>query len=190
LATGVYLWEGGHMEPPECTLLENQRVVVLCQPPSSHEYRHADASRDIAKRVSLALANNVKGIDIVNPREVDNWIDESDWGDSRELGKAVKADKVLHIEMDHFDIFNGSTLYQGNAEVTLTIYDMNKGGELVWDKPLGQMLYPVNSGIPAQDKSEQQFLREFVVILSGQIARHFHQHEAHLDFAIDALSNR
>lgn len=190
LATGVYLWEGGHKDPAECRALERRRVVVLCQAPSSQEYRFADASREIAKRVSFLLDENVKGIDVVNPREVDNWIDVSDGGDFKELGAAVKADLVLVVDLDSFDIFNGETLYQGTADVTLSLYDMKQKGELVWDKPLGDVLYPVNSGIPTQDKSERKFEREFIAIISGQVARHFYEHDAHVDFAIDALANR
>jgi hypothetical protein len=191
MATGAFLWEGGNLVPAECNQLENKRVVVLCRPPSSQEYRHAGASRDLATRVSRELSQHVKGIDVINPREVDNWIDTtSDGTDYRELGEAVKADIVLHIEVDTFDLFKGKTLYQGNADVTLSVYDMNNGGQLLWDKPLGEILFPTNSGIPIQDKSEQQFQREFVSILTDRIARHFYQHDAHIDFAMDALANR
>ena len=99
--------------PAECEALEGQRVVVVCRPPSSHEYRYAGASRSVAKRVSELLVKNVKRIDVVNPREVDNWVDESDWGDFRELAKAVHADKVVYIELDDFELYKGKTLYQG-----------------------------------------------------------------------------
>ena len=190
LATGIYLWQGGNLVPAECEAMEKQRVVVVCRPPSSHEYRYAGASRDIAKRISSLLQQNVPGIDVVNPREVDNWIDESDWGDYEELGRAVKADLVLHVELDSFDLLKGKTLYQGNADVTMSVYDMNEKGRLVWDKHLGEVLFPVNSGIPAQDKSEQSFQREFVSILSERVARHFYKHEAHIDFALDSMANR
>ena len=45
LATGIYLWQGGDVIPAECEALEGERVVVICRPPSSHEYRHAGAAR-------------------------------------------------------------------------------------------------------------------------------------------------
>ena len=104
LATGIYVWEGGNLVPAECDALRDERVVVMCRPPSSHEYRHAGASRTIAQRVSELLVKNVKDIDVVNPREVDNWVDESDWGDFRELAEAVQADLVVHVELDDFEL--------------------------------------------------------------------------------------
>ena len=39
--------QGGNMVPAEFDGLEDQRVVVVCRPPSSNEYRHAGASRAI-----------------------------------------------------------------------------------------------------------------------------------------------
>jgi hypothetical protein len=190
LATGIYIWEGGNLVPAECDALRGKRVVVMCRPPSSHEYRHAGASRSISQRVSELLAENVKGIDVVNPREVDNWVDESDWGDFKELAEAVRADLVVHVELDDFELYKGKTLYQGRAVVTVSVYDMLDHSRLVWDDELGEILYPVNSGIPAQDKPVQQFEREFVEIVADRIAVNFYRHDPHGDFAMDARANR
>jgi hypothetical protein len=140
--------------------------------------------------VSELLVENVKDIDVVNPREVDNWVDESDWGDFRELAQAVRADMVVHVEMDDFELFKGKTLYQGRANVTVSVYDMRDRSRLVWEKQLGEILYPLNSGIPAQDKPVQQFEREFVGIVAERIAVNFYKHDPHAGFAMDALANR
>jgi hypothetical protein len=190
LATGVYLWQGGNSAPAECDALRNERVVVVCRPPSSQEYSYADASRSIAQRVSKMLVENVKGIDVVDPRDVDKWVDESDWGDFRELAKAVRAKKVVQIELDDFQLYKGKTLYQGHAVVAVRVYDMKDNNVPVWERDLGEILYPVNSGIPAQDKPVQQFEREFVSIISQRVAEHFYPHDPNASFAIDALANR
>lgn len=190
LATGVYLWQGGNTAPAQCEALRNEHVVVVCRPPSSQEYRYAGASRNISQRVSELLAKNVKGIDVVNPRDVDNWIDESDWGDFRELARAVHADKVVHIELDDFELFKGKTLYQGHAVVRVSVYDTRQNNRLEWNKDLGEILYPVNSGIPAQDKPVQQFEREFVGIVAERVAENFYAHDPNSAFAIDAMANR
>jgi hypothetical protein len=190
LATGIYVLQGGNLVPAECDALKNQRVVVVCRPPASHEYRHAGASRAISQRVSELLVANVKRIDVVNPREVDNWVDESDWGDFRELAEAVRADMVVHIVLDEFDLYKGKTLYQGRADVTVTVYNMRDRSRMVWERKLGEVLYPVNSGIPAQDKAVQQFEREFVEIVAEQVAMNFYKHDPTATFAIDAKANR
>src|SRR5262245_32917961 len=102
LATGLYVWDGGNFAPADCDALEGQRVVVVCRPPASNEFTSPNASNAIAEEVSKKLVKNVKGIDVVNPREVDNWIDVNDWDDFRELAKAVKADKLVYIEIGRF----------------------------------------------------------------------------------------
>jgi hypothetical protein len=190
LATGLYVLQGGHVVPAECDALRDKRVVVMCRPPSSHEYRHAGASRAIARRVSELLVKNVKGIDVVNPREVDNWVDESDWGDFRELAEAVHADLVVHVELDDFELYKGKTLYQGQADVTVSVYDIQDHSRLVWDRHLGELLYPTNSGIPAQDKPVQQFEAEFVGIVADRVAMNFYKHDPTAAFALDAQANR
>jgi hypothetical protein len=184
LATGVYLWQGGNTAPAEFDALRNERVVVVCRPPSSQEYRYAGASRNLGEQVSKL------GIDMVDPREVDNWVDESDWGDFRELAKALRANMVVHVEVNDFELFKGKTLYQGQAAITVSVYDMRENSKLVWERDMGQVLYPVNSGIPAQDKPVQLFEREFIGIVADRIAENFYAHDPNASFAIDALANR
>ena len=190
LATGIYLWQGGDIVPAQCDALEDQRVVVICRPPSSHEYRHEGAARDIGKQVSRLLKENVSGIDVVSPSEVDNWVDEQDWDNFKDLGRAVKATRVVYIELDNFDLYKGSTLYQGDAEVNLTVYDMTKRGEEIWEHKVGQILFPRNSGIPAADKPVQKFQEQFVGIVSQQLATYFYKHNPNATFALDAMANR
>jgi hypothetical protein len=189
LATGIYMWQGGNVVPAECNALEKERVVVLCRPPASHEFRNAGAARAIGARVTAMLEKNVKGIDVGSPKEVDNWVDEQDWENFKDLGRAVKAARVVYIELDDFDLYKGPTLYQGTADVTISVYDMDDGGKLVWDRRLGQVLFPRNSGIPASDKPEQAFERQFVEIVSTQIAEHFYKHNPNAGYAIDAVAN-
>lgn len=190
LATGIYMWEGGNMVPAECKELEEQRVVVYCPPPPSSEYRHAGASRQLTQRMTSLLAQNVKDVEMVDPKEVDNWVDENGPEEFLELGKAVKADRLVRIEMDHFDLFKGQTLYQGVAEITISVYDVKEGGKLLWDKRVGELRFPHHSAIPAQDKPVQEFQQEFVEVLASKLGRYFYKHDPNADFAIDAMANR
>ncbi len=189
LATGIYYWQGGNVIPAECDALENERVVVVCRPPASHEYRNAGASRAIGASVSAMLEKNVKGIDIVSPKEVDNWVDEQDWENFKDLGRAVKATRVVYIELDDFDLYKGTTLYQGSAEVNVSVYDMDEKGKLIWDRRLGQVLFPRNSAIPAADKPVQQFERQFVDVIAIQISEYFYKHNPNDSFALDAVAS-
>jgi hypothetical protein len=189
IATGIYAFQGGNVVPAECEALEKERVVVLCRPPASHEYRNAGAARAIGARVSAMIETNVKGVEVVSPKEVDNWVDEQDWENFKDLGRAVKATRVVYVELDEFDLYKSKTVYQGTADVSISVYDMENHDKLIWQRRLGQVLFPRNSGIPSADKSPQAFERQFVEIVSTQIAQHFYKHDPNGDFALDAVAN-
>lgn len=189
MATGIYMWNGGNTVDPEYKGLEKERIVVLCRPPASHEFRNAGAARAIGSQVSALIGKNVKGAEMVSPREVDNWVDEQDWENFKDLGRAVKATRVIYIELDDFDLYKGKTLYQGRAEINIRVYDMEDNDRLVFERSLGQVLFPRNSGIPASDKTPQAFEAQFVGMLSTQIAEHFYRHTANADYALDSVAN-
>jgi hypothetical protein len=189
IATGIYAFQGGNIVPAECKDLEKQRVVVLCRPPASHEYRNAGASRALGAQVSALLEKHVKGIEVVSPKEVDNWVDEQDWDNFKDLGHAVKATRVVYIELDDFELYKGKTLYQGTAEINISVYDMEHRDKELWSRRLGQVQFPRNSGIPASDKPVQAFERQFVGVIAEQIAEHFYKHDPNASFALDAAAN-
>lgn len=190
-ASAMYMWQGGNLAPAACDVpLEEKRVVVFCRPPASQEFRHAGASRQIAMQVGQKIRENDKKIEVVSQRKVDQWIDMNDSNDFEQLGKAVNADFVIYIELAHFELYKGKTVYQGNTDVTLTVYDMNDGGNEVWLESMGEILYPVHSGIAVQDKSVDRFQREYVSIVADQIARNFYAHDPNDNFALDAMANQ
>jgi len=191
VATAVFLWKGTDV-PADYAGLEGKRVVVVCRPPSSLEYRDASASRDLAKRIGGLLATHVKEIDVVNPRDVEQWRDENNADDFQDLGKALNADMVVHVELDEFTLYkeHSRSLYQGNADGTVTVYDMNNDGSLAWEKSLGQILFPVNSAVPVQEKTLPHFRRQFINVLAEKIATSFYPHDPNDDFAIDAMAHR
>lgn len=190
LATGIYLFQGGNVVPAQCEALNGERVLVICRPPASNEYRHDGAARNIGKRVSSLLSENVPGIDVVSPHEVENWVDQQDWDNFKDLGRAVKATRVVMIELDDFGLYQGTTLYQGRADVRVTVYDMTQKGKEIWSRNIGQVLFPRNSGIPSADKPVQEFERQFVEVVALQTSVFFYKHDPNADFALDAVANR
>jgi hypothetical protein len=189
IATSIYMWNGGNVAPAQTNVLDEQRVVVLCRPPASYEFRNAGAARALGALVSSLLSEHVKKIDVVSPSEVDNWIDEQDWDNFKDLGHAVKATRIVYIELDDFDLYRGKTLYQGRADITVTVYDVTDRDKEVFKRHLGQVLFPANSGIPAADKPVQQFEAQYVGVLSRRIAEYFYRHDPNAAYAMDAMAN-
>ena len=112
------------------------------------EYRNARADQDLADQVATLLRKNVPKIKVIDQRKVSRWIDENQWEEYLQVGKAVGAEMVVGIDLERFDLYKGQSLFQGRAEATLKVYDC-KTGELVFEKRLPQSVYPPNREVPA-----------------------------------------
>jgi hypothetical protein len=77
---------------------------------------------------------------------VADWLDShgDDLTDYRDVGRGVKADMVVGIDLLTFNLHEGQTLLKGRAKVGVKVYDMTKGGELVYK--LRQECRPENGG--------------------------------------------
>ncbi len=173
ITAGMYVFAPNDI-PAEFPGLEGQRVVVICNEVGVLGYQDAAVRTDLARVVSNRLQKNVKKIDVVSQDEINDWVDTNDVRYA-ELGKAMDADSVVSIELEHFNLYKGPSLYQGQAEMSLVVYDVET--EETHDLKPMESLYPPHSGIPL-DESEGHFRRRFVNVLGTQIARKFHPHES------------
>jgi hypothetical protein len=185
MVTAMYLLKGNVVDP-EFAGLKDKKVAVVCRPLVTLQYRNAAVSRDLAQQVTLLLQKEVPKIHTVDQRKVAKWTDENTWEDYPEVGKAMKADMVVGIDLESFSLLQGQTLYQGKANATIRVYDCQKHGKLVFEKELPQSIYPPNSAVPTSDRMEAEFRREFLAVLADQIARHFYTHDPYVDVAQDA----
>ena len=83
---------------------------------------------------------------MIDQRKVAKWTDENTWEEYSEVGKAMKADMVVGIDLESFSIFQGQTLYQGKANATIKVSIVSKGGKLVFDKSIPQCGLPPERG--------------------------------------------
>ncbi len=184
LATAVWVLKGTNI-PAECDGLRAKRVVVVCRPVTASLYSHPGVAKDISGQISRLLREHVPKIEVIDQRKVAEWMDNHTWEDYLEIGEALEADMVVGIDLEHFSIYEGQTLYKGKGECTIQVYDCQTG-EQVFEKHPPQAVYPPNHVMSTSDMQEAEFRRRFVRILSEQIARHFYAHDPHVDFAMDA----
>jgi hypothetical protein len=187
--SALYLVKGTDVDP-DFAELKGKKVAVVCRPLVTLQYRNATAGRDLAQQVTMLLQQKVPKIKTIDQRKVAKWTDENTWEEYTEVGKAMKADMVVGIDLEGFSLFQGQTLYQGKANATVRVYDCSKGGKVVFEKILPQTIYPPSTGIPTQDRVEADFRREFVAVLAEQVARNFYAHDPHADVAQDAAALR
>ena len=109
--------------------------------------------------------------------------------DYLEIGKTLKAEKVVGIDIESFSVLDGQTLFRGRATVSIQVYDVAEK-QVEWHKAPPQFEYPKIGSTPAQDLPEMEFRNQFVAILAEQIARYFYPHDRHEDYGSDAVSIR
>jgi hypothetical protein len=185
LATAAWLVKGNDVDA-DWTGLKNKRVAVVCRPLVELQYSTGNRSaQEVAVEVGHLLSQRVKKISIVDPRDVAEWTDEHDWDDFTEVGRALKADMVVGIDVEEFSLYQSQTLYQGKARLAITVYDINDGGKEAFHKSIPRVIYPPNRGVDTA-MPEEDFRRRFVAHLADVIGRHFYSHDAQADVALDA----
>ena len=172
--------------PAEYSGLRGKHVVVVCKPIVELEFTDAGTARELAERIGANIRVNVRGVKIISQQEVSRWLDENAWVDYPTLGKSVDADLVVGIDLDHFSLHEGSTLYRGRTTIHMQVHDI-KDDLIVFDKRMDDFIFPADSAIPTADQSEQQFRGLFLRILAGRLSRCFHAYESRAHFAEENL---
>jgi hypothetical protein len=199
LATMMYLIKGTNVDP-EYKHLKGKTVAVVVRPVVDLQYRNPNVPRELAQQIGNYLQANVSKIKVIDQQKVAAWCDENNPEEVMQLGKDLKADMVVSVELAGFSLFQGQTIYQGKAVSSIQVFDcrdeakkakdkestkgaQERGNNIVFEKTLPQTVEPPNSGIPTSDMQEYEFRQKFIRVLADQIARHFYPHDSHADFA-------
>ncbi len=118
LTTAAILINGTDVDA-EFKDLKGRKVAVVCRPLVTLQYRDSSVGRDLAQQVAALLQKQVPKIQLIDQRKINRWTDENTWEDYPEVGKAVKAEMVVGIDLESFSIYQGQTLYQGKANAAL-----------------------------------------------------------------------
>jgi len=186
VATLAWLIHGPEMIPAEFDGLKGKRVAVVCLDANSLSGPGGEADA-VAKAVALTLTKNVPEIHMVRQNEVADWLDShgDDLTDYRDVGRGVKADMVVGIDLLSFNLHEGQTLLKGRANVGVKVYDMKKSGELVYESAPKEIAWPEN-GARHVTENEANFRTNFVYMLADRIARDFYAVELAQGFSEDA----
>jgi hypothetical protein len=176
----------GHTVKAEFEGLEGQRVAVVTLTDSS-QYSDDASARILSRRVSEILLKEVKDVELVREDEVQQWRDRNGWDaiEFIDIGKGVKADKVIAIEMTNLRLRDGATLYRGRAAVTTTVYDV-KSGKTEFRKHLDEFTYPETAGQYTSETTEARFRTLYLSVLAARLSRWFHSYDYSDTVAMDA----
>lgn len=187
LLTSMFLFKGVET-PPEFPGLKNTKTAVVCRPLVELQYSSSSAADQLARVTAMLLKSKIRKIELVSSQKIEQWTDENEWDDFAEVGKAVKADHVVGIEIEQFSLYQGQTLYQGRARVKVTVHDMKNKGEIVFEKAIPEIVYPPAGGISTSEKAEEEFRQQFTGVVADRIGRLFYPHDHRNDAALDSTA--
>ena len=145
----VAYWINGNKVPAKFDGLKGKRVAVVCLDANSLKGPGSEAD-NIAKAVARTLGYNVSEIKLVRQSEVADWFDnhDQDVADYADIGRGVKADMIVGIDLESFSVHEGQTLLKGRAAVITRVYDMQRGGDVVYESPQREISWPLANQTP------------------------------------------
>ncbi|MFQ5414051.1 MAG: hypothetical protein ACE5E6_06290 [Phycisphaerae bacterium] len=105
-------------------------VLVWTEPATLFDYPHArfELSTYIGDKLAQGLADRGMAIDVVDPRDVEDFIqkDIDAQSDPQRVGRRFRADYVVYLEMVRFQIRDPEQpqLLRGRLAASVAVYDM------------------------------------------------------------------
>jgi hypothetical protein len=179
----------GNERPAEYAGFEEQRVAVVCG--TDKGLSNDSTTALLTGYIHMALNTNVKKIELVRPEEIEQWLDvhgsiESDYV---EIGKAAKADKLLAIDISKMTVKDGQTLFRGQCDIGVTVYDIADNGAIVYRKQIPEFTFPKMGGPTIADTTESKFRNQFLKIIAMKVSGLFYPVDPTAEYALDATAN-
>jgi hypothetical protein len=169
--------------------LREQKVAVVCLSGDAIHSPHSTSSQ-LAGKVERLLKENVKNIQIIDQEIIADWIDNNNWDqigyDCRKIGRGVGADKLVAIDLASFSLHDGGTMFKGRCDVSVTVYDMAKGGDETQILDGLPIAFPANGAQSTATCREPQFRNDFLKVVALEVARNFYRHDKRVVMALDS----
>lgn len=176
----------GRYEQPEYKGLKGKRVAIVVNSDAS-AYGPNTMTKTLAAHIGVYLTNNVKDIDVVRQADIENWKDNNNFeiSDYVELGNAMNADRVVAVEVGSYSLAEGQTLLKGRANISVSVYDLEKNGMVVYLRSPEDFEFPKTHARPRISTEEKRFESVFLQIMAEDISKRFYKHEVVENYAID-----
>ena len=175
LTSGALLWSGYDL-PADFEGLQDKKVAVVCKSVQMEELNNTGMTRALSEALCERLKARNKKIKLIDPQKVTALMDEMGLDDPIEIGRQLKAEKVVAINIESFRVHEGQTLYRGHSTLSVHVYDVETKEE-DWHKQPPQIEYPSYGPMPAQEMSEVEFRNNFIAVVAERIGRYFYPHD-------------
>ncbi|MFK7738526.1 MAG: hypothetical protein AB8B50_21045 [Pirellulaceae bacterium] len=176
----------GNNVPAEFEGLNGKRVALVCS--TDEGFRSTATSTILVNNLHAALNTHLDEIQLVRNSEIDKWMDLHGQSETNyyEIGKGVKSDLVLAVEVSNLRLKNGQTLFRGEADIVVTVYDIASDGKIIFRKQMPEFAFPQTDGKPVSETSENKFRSFYLAVLTRKISGLFYPVDSTADYALDA----
>jgi len=176
---------GADKIPAEYDGLQKTRLAIVTVTDSS-QYSNDTSARILSRRVGEILTREVDGVTLVREDLIEQWRDKNGWDsvDFLAIGRGVKAEKLLGIELTNLRLRDGATLYRGRADVTMSVIDVATG-DILYRRELDEFTFPTSAGQYTSETTETRFRKLYLDILAKQLCRSFYAWDFHETVALD-----
>lgn len=153
-------------------------VAVICTAPRDLKWSYDEIDYLVAEAVTYQLAS--KKIKVIYPDQIRAWLDKNpDWTTPKDIGEYFETTYVIHIDILDYTLFekNSSTLYRGQTECEINVWEMAKNGdgEKIYSKE-HNTVFPLRIPRSSQETTLESFKKEYLYRLSFEIGRHFFEY--------------
>jgi hypothetical protein len=180
----------GNDRPAEYDGMKEGRIAVFCSTTGTSASEAVNSL--ITSNIISGLSRNLPKADLVRQEEIDRYMEIEGWndGDPLKLAKGVKADHLVTVAVDNLKLRDGATLFRGQCDIHVTVYDMKNGGRIAYEKSITEHSFPQNGGTPITDTTEAKFRSAYLQLVSYKISSLFHPVDPTFDVALDATSSK
>jgi hypothetical protein len=135
-------------------------------------------SNNLKKKITFASQEDANRAFHDQPFEGRNYAD---------IARQLEVDYVIAIDISNLKLKDGPTLYQGNCDCKLAVYDPEQGNRPVFTKDLSGFIQP-GMGKPITDCTEAQFQGHYLGLLAWKAARIFYKWDPVEEAVLDATA--
>lgn len=165
---------------------KESKIVVICRS-SLNLFGDENPSGDLSRCITYLMKDKLskKKFEWIPYEEVEeSFDDESLMLESfSKMGKKVKADYVIGVDMDDFNIHLSSQFYQGRSKLNVKLIQVETG-EIIAQNSMPQFIYPPTPIINT-DIHSSEFQKKFIGKLANEVGCLFYPHDPHGNIAMD-----
>ena len=171
----------------EFNRLPGKTVLVSVWVPPEVKWDYPHIRLDFASHVGAYLKENVKHVTLVDPYQVEAYLDKSPRieVDPVELGRHFHADMVVHLGLYQFSVRDPgySQYYRGRAASSVEAHDLTVKDKIPPRYPLKEvkMAYPDEKAIGFANARADQVRQATYEVFATEVGKKFHSWERPLD---------